>query len=713
MNETSNPMGAGANEFTHGLTSFEAPIPTDASPALQALLTRGVESFEELSSVLTEARLGAAGGLLRALRLKHPASANHCMRVAIGCSMFARKLNLDAQTCEQIEIAALLHDIGKLAVPDQILNKPDQLNAAEHAVMERHLPLAIHIIEPLCDDQMILDIIRFAGNWFDGSHPVDSPVHGHSLPIGSRILAIQNAYDAMTSDRVYREAFTPQQAMAELLRHVPSQFDPELVAQFVELQSNEDTAYHTEIVRTWVNASSELADSVWTLAAPITQTSDDPRSIFQQRLLESMHDGVVFFDLSGRVIIWNQGATELTGLSRETIHFKMWKPKVVDMRDIEGNATKTHSCPVRNCMQSGEETTQRMTITNRRTGSRATVDLHLMPVRDARGTCHGVIMIIHDSSSECSLEMTVQSLHTKATRDALTGVNNRAEFDRRLEEEISIHKANCEPLSLVICDIDHFKSINDTYGHQAGDDALVGFAELISTASRDNDIVARYGGEEFVLICPGCDVDSAVKKADAIRRKLSTTRQPALSNTVMTASFGVTQLRNRDTPELMLKRADKGLYEAKETGRNKVCSDGDSAPSVTETWSWFGRKEKIVREQPLVESCLRSSVPLEVLTEKIRGFIDDAEGEVISADARKITISIDERAFQEPRRLNDRPIAFLMEIKLRDDEERGLGTLIDVEILQKRSRERRVDDMTERAHLLLKNFKSYLMADDV
>ena len=686
MSETSDPMAAGPDEFAHGLTTFDAPIPTDASPALQALLARGAESFEELSSVLSEARLGAAGGLLRALRLKHPTSANHCVRVAVGCSMFARKLNLDPKTCEQIEIAALLHDIGKLAVPDQVLNKPEQLNAAEHAVMERHLPLAIHIIEPLCDDQMILDIIRYAGNWYDGSHPVDSTLYGQNLPIGSRILAIQNAYDAMTTDMVYRQAFTPQQAMAELFRHVPSQFDPELVAHFVELQGDEDHKYRTAMVRHWANLSSEQSDSVWSLAASITQTTDDPRSIFQKRLLESMHDGVVFVDLSGRVIVWNRGATELTGLSRETIHFKMWKPKVVDMRDMEGNATKTHSCPVSDCMQVGKETTQRMTITNRRTDVRVTVDLHLMPVRDARGTCHGVIMVIHDSSSERSLEQTVKSLHTKATRDALTGVNNRAEFDRRFEEQISIHKSNEEPLSLVICDIDRFKFVNDTYGHQAGDDALVSFAELISTASRDDDIVARYGGEEFVLICPGCDAESAVKKAEAIRRQLAGTRQAALNNTVMTASFGVTQLRPRDTPETMLKRSDSALYEAKETGRNKVVCQDVGLVGIAESWSWFGRRDKAPSEKTLVESCLRSSVPLEVITEKIRGFIDDAEGEVVSADARNIAIAIDERAFQESKRQNDRPINFLMKLRLRDDEERGLGTLIDVDILQKRGR---------------------------
>ena len=185
----------------------------------------------------------------------------------------------------------------------------------------------------------------------------------------------------------------------------------------------------------------------------------------------------------------------------------------------------------------------RMTLTNPIRNERVAINVHVMPVTDVGGACHGAIVNLHDVSPEQSLEERVQNLHTKATSDALTGVGNRAEFDRRLKELVAHHSACEEPLGLVICDIDKFKSINDTYGHQAGDAALIEFASLIVDLSRNNDIVARYGGEEFVLLCPGCDGDRAQKKAEQVRRELAATPQAALRNTKMTASFGVTQMR--------------------------------------------------------------------------------------------------------------------------------------------------------------------------
>ena len=126
------------------------------------------------------------------------------------------------------------------------------------------------------------------------------------------------------------------------------------------------------------------------------------------------------------------------------------------------------------------------------------VDLHAVPVVDKDGTTHGATIVLHDASPEASLEQRCQSLHERATKDPLTQVANRAEFDRTLEMFVAAHLERRLPCSLVICDIDHFKKINDTYGHPAGDEALKSFAALLKGYCRPGDLVARYGGEEFV-----------------------------------------------------------------------------------------------------------------------------------------------------------------------------------------------------------------------
>lgn len=707
--------GLGAHgQASAGVPIFHAPIPPDASPGFLALAAPENNDSVAFHDQLTLGRLGVASSLFRALRLKHPPTAKHCLRVALGCSVFCSYLRLDEKTREQIEIAALLHDIGKLAVPEQILNKPDRLDADEYQVMERHLRFGVHILESFCEDPIVLDIVLHSGTWYDGTRPMGCGVMGDDLPLGARILAIQNAYDAMTTDVVYRDALSHDRAISELFENTPTQFDPKLVSAYSNLTADSDSQHKGEAVRRWVEMSNQDADGLWSLAAPLSPITTNPQTIFQQRLLQSMHDGVAFVDLSERILVWNRGAEELTGLSMESLHHKRWQPQIIDMRDMEGNAVKPARCPLLACLKQPEEKTLRMTLTNRSQNQRIAINVHIMPAHDATGSSHGVIMILRDVSSEHNLKERVETLHTRATQDALTGVRNRAEFDRCLNELVGSHIESGEPLGLVICDIDHFKSINDTYGHQAGDAALVEFASLVTSHSRGNDLVARYGGEEFVLLCPGCDSDRAVRKADEIRQSLAATPQPALKYTSMTASFGVTELRVGDTPETMLKRADQALYNAKSNGRNRVVAadaPGDGCEKTTaSTWfSWVARTP----EAKVLSRRLSCKVPANVLSEKLRGFISDSSAEVVSTDQNSVVLSVDERYFLTHRRQADRPVRLTMHITFMPNNETGEGTLLDVKITTRNGRDRRLDEVTDRAAYLLMNFKSYVLAEEV
>ena len=171
--------------------------------------------------------------------------------------------------------------------------------------------------------------------------------------------------------------------------------------------------------------------------------------------------------------------------------------------------------------------------------------------------------MFHDASSETSLEQRCQSLHEKATKDPLTQVANRAEFDRVHAMFVAAHQQQQVPCSLMMCDLDRFKLVNDTFGHQAGDDAIQCLASLLKSSCRPGDLVARYGGEEFVLLCADCDNASAARRAEQIRKALSQIAQPKLDGRPVTVSFGVTEIQPGDTPETMLRRADRALLMAK------------------------------------------------------------------------------------------------------------------------------------------------------
>lgn len=160
-----------------------------------------------------------------------------------------------------------------------------------------------------------------------------------------------------------------------------------------------------------------------------------------------------------------------------------------------------------------------------------------------------------------------------AMQDALTGVHNRLAYDERIEDELERYQRYQSPFVLSVWDLDHFKNVNDTYGHLAGDKVLQSVAELLEDCTRRVDFVSRFGGEEFVVIMPNTQLDSAVKVAEKIRRKLEKVRFHYNNRDLdVTISCGLTEVADGDTVDSLFKRADDALYEAKNGGRNRCVS---------------------------------------------------------------------------------------------------------------------------------------------
>lgn len=153
--------------------------------------------------------------------------------------------------------------------------------------------------------------------------------------------------------------------------------------------------------------------------------------------------------------------------------------------------------------------------------------------------------------------------------DFLTGLANRGYFSERIEQMISLAARKSQPLSLIMTDIDKFKAINDTYGHDAGDRVLQGFAELMKTSTRSEDLVARFGGEEFIILLPLTEIHEAQAYAERIREALP--EKDLLQNGhPIFASFGVSQLLPDETSAGLIKRTDTALYRAKNFGGNRT-----------------------------------------------------------------------------------------------------------------------------------------------
>jgi len=678
--------------------------------------------FDEL-----KARLGVATSLFIALRAKHPASAAHSFRVALGVSSWLHTMSLSAEDRDVIETAALLHDIGKIGVPDYILDKPGKLTRDEATAMDLYRQYGSEILSGCSNSTELIETVENAGTWYHQVHLDDEPqaaTPNRPLSLGARMIAIVDAYDSMTTDCVYRPAMSIERATAELFACAGTQFDPDLVQDFCGLLDRGRVQFDAAHARQWlqqIEPESANAFWGWQTASKETQATTSGSMPFNAQLLQNMHDGVIFVDARMRILLWNRAAERMTGVSESSVQRKHWSPSLLGLRDERGHLLSDKECPVAEGLRSGVQTLRRLIIKGGNK-KQIPIDVHVAPVLASDSTISGVTLVVHDASKQTTLEERVQVLHEKATRDPLTKVANRAEFDRLLPLFVDAHKEHGVTCSMVMCDIDHFKGINDTYGHQAGDEALMLFAESLQRFARSGDLVARYGGEEFVMLCAHCDNATATRRANEARTALASRPLPPLENKCLTASFGVTEVQGGDTPESFLRRADRALMQAKDNGRNMVVQLGtgvandEPLKAKFNLFTWLAGPPSA----SLLDRSLMTVMPLKITAEKLRGFVADHGAEVVNIEENRVMLLIDGHNTPLLRRWNDRAVPLVLELTLRESNASNEGrqdgthqcTAINVVVRLKRQRDRRRHDAAERARQLVISLKSYLMAHE-
>jgi diguanylate cyclase (GGDEF)-like protein/PAS domain S-box-containing protein len=714
---------------------------------LQQSSPRAKESNSPASEVrfenrLAVVRLGMATSLFYALRTKHAATAAHCLRVALSCSAWTERMKLDDELRDRIEVAALLHDLGKIGIPDRILRKPGKLTVDEQLSMDLIAPLGCEILRGCTGDQELLDIVLYAGTWFDGRRLDDGP-SGAKLPIGSRMLSIADAFDSMTTDTVYRPALSRERALEELNKGGHTQFDPELVADFSRMLEERPELLQGCVVNRWLHGLADnKSQSMWTGPANrstgVGHAADASRgretlvasqatrreSLFYHQLLDNMKDGVVFTDAEGIITRWNDVMHVLTSITAEAIVGKRFSNETLRLRDVSQNQNDRDECLVSEAVKSGLPVTRSLSM--EQPGREATpVQMTVTPVSGDQPGVHGSVIIFRDMSDQKTMQRRIETLHEKSTQDALTKVANRAHFDEKLKEMTSKASRGKSKFSLIICDIDHFKSVNDTHGHPAGDEALVKFAAVLKAHSRDGDLVARYGGEEFLLVADNCDNATAASRAESIRAALEKTPLPSLNNESVTASFGVTQFQAGDTAESVLARSDRALLKAKDNGRNRVIqlgSGSDQAIKDNQTkLGWFNWLSGSSVDKS-GEFDIVTPVPVDLAIEKLRGFIADHGAEIIVVKENQVSIKVNATYCSGGRRRVDQRMAIQAQLTLSETaQDRGAAakpgkslrslTNVHVNLKPLRNRDRRGRDVSACYSQVISSLRSYLMGE--
>lgn len=280
-------------------------------------------------------------------------------------------------------------------------------------------------------------------------------------------------------------------------------------------------------------------------------------------VVQSTGEGIVTFDIDCRCTLANPAAARMLGYEMPALigsHLRdFWRPM-----KSGGPGPSAEDDAVHLTLQDGQVRRNDDGMFRRKDDTSFPVEYVVSPIRSDR-TITGVVMTFLDITERKQVE---QEIHALAATDSLTGVANRRTFTELLEGEIVRARRYGTPLALVMYDIDHFKAVNDTHGHDVGDEVLKDITELVRTSIRAADVVARWGGEEFVILVPQSGIDGVLAMAEKLRAAIAGTTFGKAGT--VTASFGVTVFSQQDDRASLLKKADDALYKAKANGRNRV-----------------------------------------------------------------------------------------------------------------------------------------------
>lgn len=290
-------------------------------------------------------------------------------------------------------------------------------------------------------------------------------------------------------------------------------------------------------------------------------------------VIEALQEGVYAVDSERQILTWNHGAEELTGYAGSSVVGTKCSDGLLRHVTADGCELCTKGCPLQATMHDGI-TREAEVYFHHKEGHRVPAIVKAIPLYSARGELTGAIEVFYIKNDSVSLLRQIEAMKHDTLTDPLTGLGNR----RYLEEMAALHLPSAghgtqeKSLGLLMIDIDHFKQVNDTYGHLVGDRTLQMVAHTLSGGLRPLDKIARYGGEEFVVLCPGTTAAELADIAERLRLLVgfSWLDMEDKSQLSATVSVGGAVSHEEDDLASMLGRADEAMYECKKSGRNRI-----------------------------------------------------------------------------------------------------------------------------------------------
>lgn len=293
------------------------------------------------------------------------------------------------------------------------------------------------------------------------------------------------------------------------------------------------------------------------------------RGIIYEQMLNNVYEGVYFVDKTRKITFWNSGAERITGFKADEILGKYCYENILNHMDENGRQLCMNGCPLHETLKD-----EKMRITtvylHHKDGHRLKVNVKVFPMYNDERELVGAAEVFVQSKKAFASGLTEEELKSIAYIDQLTKVPNRRATESTLNLHLDEFERDRQEFGIVFLDIDHFKYVNDNYGHNIGDEVLKMIAQTLNQAIRSIDFVGRWGGEEFVIIFEGISCDSFPQILDKllILVRESKLRLPEGNEISVTASLGASMVRKNDTVESLISRADENMYYVKQNGRN-------------------------------------------------------------------------------------------------------------------------------------------------
>lgn len=552
-----------------------------------------LKRLEQKTAQILEAsrvHLATVEALATAIDARDQVGNGHVRRTQIYAVGLGESLGLTEDEINALRTGALLHDIGKLAVPDHILSKPGPLSAAEIEKTKIHSSVGASILENVGFQYPVLPTIKYHHEFWDGAGYPDGLI-GENIPLTARILAIADTYDTLRSPRPFRAAVPRDKAREHLLNRSGSQFDPNLVSVFLKKLS----AFEAVVDANGLSYASTEADLHTSVRNParnyVEQIKLANKEVFT--LFELAREFGSSENLKELLTLFTLKIKELVPFDTCSVYLLDSSKRFANAIHVEGeNSELLESRRIR----VGEGATG-MVLKKQQTLKNVNPDLdfslsHLELIQQystmaslplvSDGELIGAVSIYsHELSSYGAEHLRVletvsliaaesiskyqQHAEAKAhaLTDPMTGLPNARSLQMQFDKEVGRASRSGTSFQVLVLDLDRFKAVNDTFGHKVGDTMLTEIGKVILGQLRDYDFLSRYGGDEFVALIPEAALEDVADLCGRIEKAVSDFHLPVDDDKF--ASVGVSlgaagYPESGQTFDEMIVAADKAMY---------------------------------------------------------------------------------------------------------------------------------------------------------